>query len=64
MKNILNPPPSSLPIPSLWVVPVEDLLISIKAKMILFQDYSGNVIDRGEKQVYSEKKNFQTDSST
>ena len=32
--------------------------------MVPFQDYSGNVIDRGEKQVYSEKKNFQTDSST
>ncbi|XP_040094935.1 triadin-like [Oryx dammah] len=34
----------------------EDLLISTKAKMIPFQDYNGNVIDRGEKQNLKLKK--------
>ena len=33
---ILNPPPASLPIPSLWVVPVWSLFLSLKLSSFFF----------------------------
>ena len=36
---ILNPPPASLPIPSLWVVPVWSLFLSLKLSSFFFPSF-------------------------